>query len=326
MVFRSSLDVLVEHELRQTLVANPEAKPRFRVDLPDTYWDNKLTAADIFREIESRTSESVSPEEYFHQSVQKFIILGDIEGLIDFAYDNARALTEAKSERRAEEASDVHLLRFSAHLMLALRLLKLSYNRENLCDAILDSYIKRLIDKRQIELVAFYTSKLPKNLQISTFAKLLECIEDQDDRQMCIILAKNADLDISSIATAVVDNVRSKPEEPTLTVSSDLVNATTAEDQKKINALDWLLFAEVEQWNEALRQANALMRAFLLLRKVEAAKATLLKLPPTIIDSLFRQNRRQTGRSELSANDDNAVREFLCHKAYLEANDAFTDW
>ena len=154
----------------------------------------------------------------------------------------------------------------------------------------------------------------------------MEGIEDENDRKLCIVLAKNAKLDISSITATVVDNLRTKPGDERLELSNDLSNVTTIEDRKKINSLDWLLFSEVQQWGEALKQSNSLMRAFLLMRKVDATKDTFNKLPEDIIDSLYKQRRLTTGRSELSADDENAVREYLCHKAYIQANDAFSDW
>ena len=206
------------------------------------------------------------------------------------------------------------------------RFLKEKTSRDALCVAILEAYISYLISRNQIELVAFYTSKLPKVNQITTFAKLLEGIEDENDRKMCIFLAKNANLDITSITATVVDNLRTKPEDERLELSNDLLNVTTIEDKKKINSLDWLLFSEVQQWAEALKQSNSLMRAFLLMRKVDAMRDTFNKLPEDIIDSLYKQWRLTTGKSELCADDVNAVREYLCHKAYIQANEAFTDW
>ncbi len=174
--------------------------------------------------------------------------------------------------------------------------------------------------------MAHYTGQLPKRNQIITFAKLLEGVEDENERKLCIALAKNANLDISSITATVVDNIRSKPDEETLKLSAELSNITTSEDKKKINSLDWLLFSQVQQFNEALKQANALMRSFLIMRKVDATKETFLKLPQDIIDIVFKQWRLKTGKSELTPEDDNAVKEYLCHKAYIQANDAFSDW
>ena len=51
----------------------------------------------------------------------------------------------------------------------------------------------------------------------------------------------------------------------------------TPEDKVRINAIDWLLFDE-KQRPEAVRQANCLMRSFLLARKVTSAKELFSKV------------------------------------------------
>ncbi|CAG2104167.1 unnamed protein product [Medioppia subpectinata] len=320
--FRSSLDVHIEFELRETAVSRPEAKPRFNVDLPDVYWDNKLTAGDVFREIESRGTVSAVVEESYHQNIQKFVILGDVDSLVNYVYDCAKAVTDKKS---LSDTTFAHLLRFFAHLVLSLRQLKANTKRESLCVCILEFYIDFLISKHETELVAFYTSQLPAANQITAYAKLLERVYHEEDRKMCILLAKNANLDINAITMTVVDNVRVKAEEDT-PMATELMNTTSGEDKKKINSLDWLLFSEVQEWSEALKQTNALMRSFLLCRKVDAMKEAFQKLPENIVDNVYRQCFRRTGGRELSAEDDNAVREYLCHKSYIQANDAFADW
>lgn len=68
---------------------------------------------------------------------------------------------------------------------------------------------------------------------------------------------------------------------PSADVSNELIADTTADDKIKINALDWLLY-DKSQRPEALRQANAIIRQFLISRKVSAAKVLFQKV------SLFR--------------------------------------
>ena len=120
--------------MRQTLVVKPEAKPRFRVDLPDAYWDNKLSAEEIFREIESRASGHAMPEERCHQSVQKLVVLQDIEALIDLVYECAKAIADSRLTKRETKAEnqvvEPQLLRFFAHLVLALRCVSLRPTRD----------------------------------------------------------------------------------------------------------------------------------------------------------------------------------------------------
>ena len=124
---RCSLDVHIEYELRHSLVVRPEAKPRYRVDLPDDYWNNKLTANEIFREIESHGTISSVAEETYHQNIQKFVLLADIESLIDYMYECSKLIADmnqTKNENNFHKKAQVvepQLLRFFAHIVLALR-------------------------------------------------------------------------------------------------------------------------------------------------------------------------------------------------------------
>ncbi len=104
------------------------------MDLPDAYWDNKLTTNEIFREIESHGSISSVIEETYHQSIQKFIILGDIEGLIEHLYEWSKFINELRQRKKGEipnnklmindsqsQVIEPQLLRFFAYMVLVLR-------------------------------------------------------------------------------------------------------------------------------------------------------------------------------------------------------------
>lgn len=85
----------------------------------------------------------------------------------------------------------------------------------------------------------------------------------------------------------VVDAIRTKPSEELNTSTpsvSELTSRTTLEDRRKISALDWLLIGDSVHYSEALRQGNALLRTFILARKMDAARETFAKLPTDIID------------------------------------------
>lgn len=47
-------------------------------------------------------------------------------------------------------------------------------HQEKLCIAILETYVKQLIEERQVALIATYTATLPQDLQIECYAKFLE--------------------------------------------------------------------------------------------------------------------------------------------------------
>ncbi|MCL4131485.1 UNVERIFIED_CONTAM: hypothetical protein GTU68_054245, partial [Idotea baltica] len=77
---------------------------------------------------------------------------------------------------------------------------------------------------------------------------------------------------------------------------------------------------------EALRQGNAIIRGFLISRKVIAAKTLFQKIPTDCIDVLIKQQEAKTGKTDLPTYYDNRVREYLCFKTFLDAQESFTDW
>lgn len=57
----------------------------------------------------------------------------------------------------------------------------------------------------------------------------------------------------------------------------DLLNETTEDDLIKVSALDWVVFYP-QQRAEAMWQANALIRSFLALGKLDAARMAFNKV------------------------------------------------
>ena len=53
------------------------------------------------------------------------------------------------------------------------------------------------------------------------------------------------------------------------------------------------------------------------LQKLNAARAVFNKIPPASIDVIMKSWQQTTGMTELNADDDNTIREYLCIKAYL---------
>ena len=49
-------------------------------------------------------------------------------------------------------------------------------HQEKLCVAILETYVRQLIDEKHVTLIATYTATLPQELQIECYAKFLEGI------------------------------------------------------------------------------------------------------------------------------------------------------
>nr|3CQC_A Chain A, Nuclear pore complex protein Nup107 [Homo sapiens] len=107
--------------------------------------------------------------------------------------------------------------------------------------------------------------------------------------------------------------------------SPALDTGTTEEDRLKIDVIDWLVF-DPAQRAEALKQGNAIMRKFLASKKHEAAKEVFVKIPQDSIAEIYNQCEEQGMESPLPAEDDNAIREHLCIRAYLEAHETFNEW
>lgn len=168
---------------------------------------------------------------------------------------------------------------------------------------------------------------MPQDLAVAQYALFLEGVTEFEQRHQCLELAKEADLDIAAITKTVVENIRKKDngEFSHHDVAPALDTSTTEEDRLKIDVIDWLVF-DPAQRAEALKQGNAIMRKFLASKKHEAAKEVFVKIPQDSIAEIYNQWEEQGMESPLPAEDDNAIREHLCIRAYLEANETFNEW
>lgn len=310
------LRVMVDVRLEQEVRINSALAKQWQ-KLPDRYWNNSMTIEVAFQKVEASPSQKVQTEskEPFHL-MQKYIILDDADSLIEEMYEWCRDDTVRTPPQ---------LVRFMAHIVLFFRAIGKSV-KEKLCVAILETYVKQLIEEQQVALIATYTATLPQDLQIECYAKFLEGIQQADERKQSLALAEEAGLDVARITKLVVENIRSAD---SIELSMDMQllqqTATTDEDRSKINAIDWLVF-DPSQRAEALKQANAIMRMFVGTRKLSAARDVFNKLPANSIDLIIRNWKKQAGNVDLCAEDENAIREYLCIKAYLDANDSFNDW
>uniref|UniRef100_A0A8C0HPB3 Nuclear pore complex protein n=1 Tax=Buteo japonicus TaxID=224669 RepID=A0A8C0HPB3_9AVES len=108
-------------------------------------------------------------------------------------------------------------------------------------------------------------------------------------------------------------------------VSVEVLKTYIQADRLKIDVIDWLVF-DPAQRAEALKQSNAIMRKFLASKKHEAAKDVFVKIPQDSIAEIYNQWEEQGMDTPLPAEDDNAIREHLCIRAYLEAHETFNEW
>lgn len=337
--FRSSIDCKIEVQLRLTNIEKPVTcrtreissfNKRESVDLPDEYWSNNRTPAEIFREVEAQIDRSWSCEEQVHFFVQKSIITNNV----DIAFNVISELIKSQAERN--DPTFPQVLRFSAHLALFLRNIGLIQTemQKQFYVFILDSYIGYLIECRALPIIASYVSQLPENLQTITYTKLLKVVTDKNERKKALTLAREMNLDVEEITKMVVEHLRydiqaQDTTDPSavldVTLSGLISVPTSSSDKILINALDWLSIGAV-QYIESLKQGNCLMRSFVSLGKIEAAKDVFRKVPADVIDGIFRTWKKKTGETNLSPELKNFTREYLCFSAFFHAIESFNDW
>uniref|UniRef100_A0A671Y7K5 Nuclear pore complex protein n=1 Tax=Sparus aurata TaxID=8175 RepID=A0A671Y7K5_SPAAU len=293
--FRVMVDSLVEKDLMSSGMANQEVET-----LPRDYLEANWTMEKVFEELQASELKRVLEEtkEHYHV-IQKFVILGDLDGLLDEFADWLTASKPLPS----------HLLRFMTHLVLFFRSLGLAL-KEEVCIDVLKAYVSLLIRDQQTDLVASYVSQLPAELATAQYATFLETVTQPEIRPRCLQLATDAGLDVAAITKLVVETVRERDE-----------TEFTHHSQTKQLAL----LSSVNQLSESLKQSNAIMRKFLALQKHDAAKAVFSKVPEDSMREIYCQ-WAGVGQTKAPAEDENAIREHLCIRAYLEAHEAFTDW
>lgn len=311
--FKVMVDQKVEQELRDRLTL-----PRSLEPLPPNFDQKQLNVVSIFQELQATPHKNVdSQAKNKHHIVQKYLILNDLD-----------TLTEEMAEWLANPAErlDSHQKRFLAHFILIIRTLGLQ-TREEMTVPIIEAFVKDLIEANRTELVAIYVAQLPPSLQVAYYAKFLEGVEEKEDQQRCLQLAEEAGLDVAAITKTVVENIRTGSDEAMrdLLPSDTLEAVTTEDDQKKIEAINWLVF-DPSQRAEALKQSNALIRTFLEYKKHDAAREVFSKIPPDSVDLIHRNWQSLAGSQPLPAEDSNAIREHLCIQAYLDVLSAFNDW
>ncbi|XP_077566025.1 nuclear pore complex protein Nup107 [Stigmatopora nigra] len=309
--FKVMVDTLVEKHLMSSGMAHQEVE-----NLPREYLEANWMMEKVFEELQASNSKRVLEEtKEHHHLLQKFIILGDLDGLLDQFSNWLAASTPLPS----------HLLRFMSHLVLFFHSMGLAL-KEDVRVEVLEAYVSLLVRERRTELVASYVSQLPADLATAHYAAFLETLEQPELRPRCLQLATEAGLDVAAVTKLVVETVRKRDDADLTHPRQNLEAGTTKEDQNKIDVMDWLLFDPAHR-AEAMKQSNGIMRRFLALEKHDAAKAVFSKVPEDSMKEIYSQWSGAAGQtSPLPAEDENAIREHLCIRAYLEAHQAFTEW
>ncbi|KAK6299445.1 hypothetical protein J4Q44_G00294780 [Coregonus suidteri] len=225
-------------------------------------------------------------KEHYH-IIQKLVILGDLDGLLE---EFSNWLTRSPA--------------LPSHLLLFYRSLGMQLKEEVSVD-VLKAYVSLLMREKQVDLIAFYVSHLPSDIATAQYAHFLEEVTEANPDKRCLELAREAG--------GPCGHVNPVPPYP------------PQEDQRKIDVIDWLVF-DPAQRAEALKQSNAIMRKFLASKKHDAAKEVFGKVPEDSMREIYSQWEELGLDTPLPAEDENAIREHLCIRAYLEAHEAFNEW
>ncbi|CAI5743415.1 unnamed protein product [Hyaloperonospora brassicae] len=231
---------------------------------------------------------------------------------------------------RSDEFSSI-FLRFAVHfIMLA------GYTGEHFDERtghmILKLYIRYLVQHRQLQFVPVYASRLPTAGLIEVYVQMLSTVDDRLERELCIKqVAEHAGMDIlSTVLQAVVERLceeyrsvaQKQQGKQGQLVSFDV--ATTDVDRRRIRAIEFLCFFP-EHRAEALVRTNLLTRQFLFEGKFAALKELVEESLPEdsigVIDGARAAQSLRTG-DEI----EQAMREFLCWRAYIQASAQFDLW
>uniref|UniRef100_A0A672RPR4 Nuclear pore complex protein n=1 Tax=Sinocyclocheilus grahami TaxID=75366 RepID=A0A672RPR4_SINGR len=189
-------------------------------------------------------------------------------------------------------ALPVHLLRFMSHLVLFYRSLGMQL-KEEVCVDVLKTYISLLVKEKQVDLIAFYVSHLPADMSVPQYAQFLEEVTETEQRKHCLELATQAGLDVAAITKTVVETIRERDTDEF--AHHDLTPA-----------LVYIFFVAS--------------------KKHDAAKMVFTKVPEDSMREIYHQWEEQGMDTPLPAEEENAIREHLCIRAYLEAHEAFNEW
>uniref|UniRef100_A0A2I3T3F8 Nuclear pore complex protein n=1 Tax=Pan troglodytes TaxID=9598 RepID=A0A2I3T3F8_PANTR len=293
--FRVMVDSLVEQEIQTSVATLDETE-----ELPREYLEANWTLAKVFEELQATDKKRVLEEnqEHYH-IVQKFLILGDIDGLMD---EFSKWLSKSRNSLPG------HLLRFMTHLILFFRTLG-QQTKEEVSIEVLKTYIQLLIREKHTNLIAFYTCHLPQDLAVAQYALFLESVTEFEQRHHCLELAKEADLDVATITKTVVENIRKKD-------NGEFSHHDLAPALDTVTGL-------CKIGKPAFKIVYLFFTAS---KKHEAAKEVFVKIPQDSIAEICNQWEEQGMESPLPAEDDNAIREHLCIRAYLEAHETFNEW
>lgn len=323
---KCSIDVKVEKTLR-----DPDIVPqdnRNLTEFPPEFYENYQDLQNIFKSMRDLKIISPFKEATIHQTVQKHFILNDMDGLLNQLEEWCHTLEYDNTLTKNNEAISPQFLRFFAHIVLFVRKINLVTADDTRGTKIIESYINLLTQQKAIESVAYYTVFLPRDNQIVNYAKLLATIDNPEERKHCLKIAKESKLDVDEITQTVVEIIM---EEQPLAIPmnasmSELeITRTTANDNRKIDALDYMLYLESKNFVAILHHGNGIMRHFALQRKMDAVMKTYVKLPSNLSECVANQWMLHTNK-DISPSLRNNINELEGFRVLLEVQEHLKRW
>lgn len=324
---KCSIDVKIEQALRDSKFVQQEN--RTLADYPEEFYENYQDINSIFKSISDLNLVPPFIEATIHQTVQKYFILNDIDGLLNQLNDWCTTLDYDNNLAENNEAISPQFLRFFAHIVLFLREIELVTADDPRGTKIIESYISLLTQQKSIESVAHYTVFLPRDYQIISYAKLLTMINDREERKHCLKIAKESELNVDEITQTVVEIIVG--EAPTgnqsanASMSESESTKTSPNDKRKIDSLDYLLYLDSKNYMAILHHGNKVLRYFALQKKMDAVKEAFLKLPADLGVVVEKQWREHTN-GEITLSLRNNVRELDAFRVILEAHEELSQW
>ncbi|BGP56625.1 hypothetical protein JCM8202_000189 [Rhodotorula sphaerocarpa] len=252
---------------------------------------------------------------------QAYLIVGKVGDLLETFVDRLEA-----AALDTEPETLAHLLRFFSHLVLVLRMLKQPLP-EFASNRILEAYVHVLEANDQDEdLIAFYASHLEKQSAIESYARFLLTFDPESDihaRQAALRKSREHGLSLSLIARRTVELILSSTLAtlpPSFILPASGLNAFGRLDGRQldlIRSLEWLT-AEQETYQDAIQEANALTRWFLVSDAPHAARELARRLPENLLHTLAASNPDAAVQLD--------IREHLDYVALFACFDLHGEW
>ncbi|XP_003739397.1 nuclear pore complex protein Nup107 [Galendromus occidentalis] len=343
---KTLVDVAIELHLRNARGA--DLGP-----LPDDYPKENETLQQILSGLEARVE--LEGQDFFRQ-IHKFLMLQDVDGLIDFMYNFCVEISDVENHGSLPG----HHLRLMANLALFLKYSRNLQQSVEKIDLIVAFYVQRLIDEEIFDIVPKYVLHLPDVLRETCYLRLLTVLQDltEKERLDIILAAQRQDIAIFKyIMKFVYDAIHCGND------NAEARDEVTGEDLEKNDALKWL-FAQPGHSLLGMKYVNSALRNAIMKQRPSVARSIIALVPQDSVRELAAMAVQTERDSMTSARDDSVMsvggmiqpdsdgdenmgyptrtpvddveaktgeykkclKEYLCAQEYLEALQSFNEW